>query len=223
MAAPHSSCLRESLEARGKSLFFFKSVRAMMDTRDPSSFTMGSLPVGRIRGEVDVSRRDDAHQLAAHFSVVRDGDSTEAITSFGLEDVLNALAGAHHHRVCDEALLIALVVEGSKTRGKEGVFKHERVNVSMLGLLVLKLKEFTPKSSSLLSDAWLFMSTDIQSIESTPGRPAYLSDPSGSVGETIGGWYSSVCHSPNRARSFSSFCSDATLALRERFEKPLTI
>lgn len=48
MAAPHSSCLRESLEARGKSLFFFRSVRAMMDTREPSSFTMGSLPAGGV-------------------------------------------------------------------------------------------------------------------------------------------------------------------------------
>lgn len=39
----------------------------------------------------------------------------------------------------------------------------------------------------------------------------------------IGGWYSSVCHSPNRARSFSSFSSDVILALRERLEKPFTI
>lgn len=39
----------------------------------------------------------------------------------------------------------------------------------------------------------------------------------------IGGWYSSVCHSPNRARSLLSFCSDAILALRERLEKPFTI
>lgn len=46
IAAPHSSCLRESFDARGKSLFFFRSVRAMMDTREPSSFTMGSLPAG---------------------------------------------------------------------------------------------------------------------------------------------------------------------------------
>lgn len=39
----------------------------------------------------------------------------------------------------------------------------------------------------------------------------------------IGGWYSSVCHSPNRARSLLSFCSDIILDLRERLEKPLTI
>lgn len=39
----------------------------------------------------------------------------------------------------------------------------------------------------------------------------------------MGGWYSSVCHSPNKARSFSFFVSDIVLALRERFEKPFTI
>ena len=58
--------------------------------------------------EVDVSGGDDAHQLAAHFPGVCDGDSTEAVASLGLEDVPNALAGAHHHGVRDEALLIAL-------------------------------------------------------------------------------------------------------------------
>lgn len=39
----------------------------------------------------------------------------------------------------------------------------------------------------------------------------------------MGGWYSSVCHSPNKARSFSFLVSDIILALRERFEKPFTI
>lgn len=39
----------------------------------------------------------------------------------------------------------------------------------------------------------------------------------------MGGWYSSVCHSPKRGRSLSSFVSDIILALRERLEKPLTI
>lgn len=48
MAAPQSSCLRESLEARGYSLFFFRSVRAMMATSSSLSFTMGSLPVNNI-------------------------------------------------------------------------------------------------------------------------------------------------------------------------------
>lgn len=71
--------------------------------------------------EVDVSGRDDAHQLAAHFAVVCDGDSTEAVASLGLEDVPNTLVRAHHHGVCDEALLITL--EGG---GKEGGEKKER-------------------------------------------------------------------------------------------------
>lgn len=68
--------------------------------------------------EVDVSGRDDAHQLAAHFAVVRYGDSTEAVASLGLEDVSYTLVGAHHNRVCDEALLITLEEEGEEG-GKE--------------------------------------------------------------------------------------------------------
>lgn len=58
--------------------------------------------------EVDVSGRDDAHQLATHFSVVRDGDPTEAVPSFRLEDVSYAFTRAHHYRVCDEALFVTL-------------------------------------------------------------------------------------------------------------------
>ncbi len=55
MAAPQSSCLRESFEAKGKSRFFFRSVRAIMATKQPSSFTIGSLPMAKKKHWVRVS------------------------------------------------------------------------------------------------------------------------------------------------------------------------
>lgn len=58
--------------------------------------------------EVDVSGGDDAHQLAAHVAVVCDGDAAEAVARLGLEDVPYSLVGAHHHGICDEALLVTL-------------------------------------------------------------------------------------------------------------------
>lgn len=70
--------------------------------------------------KIDVSGRDDAHQLAAHFAVVCDGDSAEAVTSLGLEDVPYTLVGAHHHGVRDEALLVTL-----EDVGKEGSEEKE--------------------------------------------------------------------------------------------------
>lgn len=78
--------------------------------------------------EVDVSGGNDAHQLAAHFAVVCYGDSAEAMASFGLEDVSYALIGAHHHWVCDEALLITLGEEGEGRGAGEGaaVFNIEK-------------------------------------------------------------------------------------------------
>lgn len=66
--------------------------------------------------KVDVSGGDDAHQLATHFTIVSDGDATETMASLGLEDVSYMLTGAHHHGVCDEALLITL--EGGREGGK---------------------------------------------------------------------------------------------------------
>lgn len=69
--------------------------------------------------EVNVSGRDDAYQLATHFTVVCDGDATESVASLGLEDVPYVLIGAHHHRVCDEALLITLEEGGKKEEGEE--------------------------------------------------------------------------------------------------------
>lgn len=75
--------------------------------------------------EVNVSGRDNAHQLAAHFAVVCDGDSTEAVASLGLEDVPNTLIGAHHHRVRDEALLITLE-GGGKGRVRKNKEQQER-------------------------------------------------------------------------------------------------
>lgn len=65
--------------------------------------------------EVDVSGRDDAHQFATHFSVVRDGDPTEAVPSLRLEDVSNTFIGAHDYGVCDEALFVTL------KKGRESV------------------------------------------------------------------------------------------------------
>lgn len=76
--------------------------------------------------EVDVSRGDDAHQLAAHFAVVCYGDSAEAMASFGLEDVSYTLIGAHHHWVCDEALLITLGEEGEGRRRSSSVQQRNK-------------------------------------------------------------------------------------------------
>lgn len=69
--------------------------------------------------EINVSGWDDAHQFAAHFAINCDGDATEAVACLGLEDVPHSLIGAHHHGICDEALLIALEEEGRK-EGMEG-------------------------------------------------------------------------------------------------------
>lgn len=76
--------------------------------------------------EVDVSGGDDAHQLAAHFAVVCYGDSAEAMASFGLEDVSYTLIGAHHHRVCDEALLITLGEDGEGRRRSSSVQQRNK-------------------------------------------------------------------------------------------------
>lgn len=58
-----------------------------------------------LREEVDVSRGDDAHELAAHLARLGDGDAREAVAHLGLKHVAHRVPGAHHHRVCDEALL----------------------------------------------------------------------------------------------------------------------
>lgn len=76
-----------------------------------SHLTQWQVVVGLLQ-EVDVSGRDDAHQLATHFAVVRYGDPTEAVASLGQEHVPYALIRAHHHRVCDEALLVTLEEDG---------------------------------------------------------------------------------------------------------------
>lgn len=69
--------------------------------------------------EVDVSGRDDAHKLAAHFAIVCDGDSAEAVASFGLEDIPYTLVGAHHYGVRDEALLITLEERGKEVKRRD--------------------------------------------------------------------------------------------------------
>lgn len=77
--------------------------------------------------EIDISGRDDPHQLAAHLAVVCNGDATEAVARLGLEDVSHSLMGAHHHRVCDEALLVPL--EGGRKHGKTGNWDVEGLGV----------------------------------------------------------------------------------------------
>lgn len=62
--------------------------------------------------EIDVSGRDDAHQLATHFAIVRYGDATKAVAGLGLKHISYTFIGAHHHRVCDESLFITLKEEG---------------------------------------------------------------------------------------------------------------
>lgn len=58
-----------------------------------------------LRQEVDVSRCDNAHQLAAHLACLCDGDSREAVSNFRLKYIPHRMSRAHYHRVCDEALL----------------------------------------------------------------------------------------------------------------------
>ena len=81
-----------------------------------------------LREEVDVSRGDDAHQLAAHLARLRDGDPREAVAHLGLEDVAHRVLGAHDQGVCDEALLEALRDTRTKALREEpralGVVQH---------------------------------------------------------------------------------------------------
>lgn len=72
--------------------------------------------------EVDVSRGDDAHQLAAHFARLRDGNAGEAVSCFGFDHVLDCVARTHHERVGDETLL-----EPLNNRGK-----HRSIFVGLL-------------------------------------------------------------------------------------------
>lgn len=58
--------------------------------------------------EINVSGRDDAHQFATHFAIIRYGDATEAVASLGLKYIPYTFVGAHHYRVCDESLFITL-------------------------------------------------------------------------------------------------------------------
>lgn len=55
--------------------------------------------------EVNVSWRDDSHQLAAHFTSFGDRDAGEAVPYLSLEHVANRVPRAHHHWICDKALL----------------------------------------------------------------------------------------------------------------------
>lgn len=58
--------------------------------------------------KVYISGGDDPHQFATHFAIVCNGDPTETMAGLGLEDVSHSLVGAHHHGVCNKALLVSL-------------------------------------------------------------------------------------------------------------------
>ena len=58
-----------------------------------------------LRKEVDISGGDDAHQLAAHLARLRDRNTGEAMSYFGLKHIPNRVARTHHHWVCDKTLL----------------------------------------------------------------------------------------------------------------------
>lgn len=77
--------------------------------------------------EVNVPRGDDANKVAPHVAVVCDGDAAEAVACLGLEHVSHTVCRTHHHRVCDEALLVPLGERGKEAgrrrremRGKRG-------------------------------------------------------------------------------------------------------
>lgn len=78
--------------------------------------------------EVDVSGRDDAHQLSAHLAIICYRDSTEAVASLGLEHISYTFFGAHHHRVCDESLLITLEEEGEGGKNRQEKEQSSRMN-----------------------------------------------------------------------------------------------
>lgn len=61
-----------------------------------------------LRQEVDVPGGDDAHQLAAHFARLSDGNAREAVSDLGFEDIAHRVARTHHHGVRDETLLKSL-------------------------------------------------------------------------------------------------------------------
>ena len=60
------------------------------------------------REEVDVPLRDEADQLAAHVSVLGDGNAREAVLVLGVHDVGHFVLRRHDDRVQDEALLVFL-------------------------------------------------------------------------------------------------------------------
>lgn len=67
-----------------------------------------------LRQEVDVSGGDDAHQFAAHFARLRDGDPGEAVSRFGFNHIPDCVARTHHDWVRDEALLKPLKTQKNR-------------------------------------------------------------------------------------------------------------
>lgn len=87
--------------------------------------------------EVDVSRSDDAHQFAAHFARLRDGNAGEAVSCFGFNHVPDCVARTHHDWVCDESLF-----EPLKTK------KNKQINYSLPLLFKKKKKKsFNPNGT----------------------------------------------------------------------------
>lgn len=75
--------------------------------------------------EINVSGRNDAHQLATHFAIIRYGDATEAMASLGLKNILYTFVGAHHYWVCYESLFISLDV-------KQREWKKDKLRLALL-------------------------------------------------------------------------------------------
>lgn len=99
------------------------------ETRFPQTYLLQGFVVVLLGQEVDVSRGDDAHQLAAHFPRLRDGNAGEAVSCFGFDHVPDCVARTHHQRVGDETLL-----EPLKNREK----KNTEINICWPSLKIKK-------------------------------------------------------------------------------------
>lgn len=92
--------------------------------------------------EINVSGRDDAHQLPTHFAIICYGDAAEAVASLGLEYIPYAFVWAHHYRVCDESLFITL-------QNKEGRKTNGTIALNTENGIFFSARKYSLKSSSL--------------------------------------------------------------------------